>query len=326
MIEAWVNFGMMRKNVLVTGANGFIGAALCEHLESIGVRVKASIRDRSKDLHNNRSYVEVGDINSSTNWRNALTGVDAVVHAAARVHVMHESSVNPLEEFRRVNVAGSVNLATQAAEIGIKRFVFISSLGVNGAFTKQKPFFADDDPAPNSPYAQSKLEAEKALFRLGHETGMEIVVLRPPMVYGINAPGNFKTLIHWIHKNIPLPLGAITNNRRSFICLDNLVDLIGICLMHERAAGEIFLASDDEDLSTTDLLRRIGLGLGKKVALLPVPVPLLKIAAHLVGRADMAQKLLESLQVDIQKNREILGWRPPFTVNEGLKKLTATFT
>jgi len=247
-----------------------------------------------------------------------LPGVDVLIHAAARAHIMKDEVVDPMAEYRRVNVEGTLSLARQAAAAGVKRFVFISSIGVNGNIST-RPFRVDDQPNPAEPYAQSKWEAEQGLMKLAAETSMEVVIIRPPLVYGPDAPGNFGSLVRWIEKGVPLPLGAI-HNKRSLVGIDNLVDLIVHCIDHPAAANQVFLAGDGEDLSTTELLRGVGKAMGKSARLIPVPAGLLQFGATLLGRKAMAQRLLGSLQVDISKTCELLDWKPPYTVEEGLRR------
>ena len=231
---------------------------------------------------------------------------------------MKDEVVDPLAEYRRVNVDGTLNLARQAAAAGVKRFIFISSIGVNGNINTC-PFTADDRPNPAESYAQSKWEAEQELWKIQQETGMELVVIRPPLVYGPNAPGNFGSLVRWIEKGIPLPLGAI-HNKRSLVGIDNLVDLIIRCIDHPAAANRVLLAGDGDDLSTTELLQAAGRAMGKPVRLIPVPAAMLQLGAGLLGRKAMAQRLLGSLQVDISQTCELLDWKPPYTVEEGLRR------
>lgn len=307
--------------VLVSGANGFVGQELCTQVLARNMTVHGTTR-KLVVLPGGVVPFVVGSINAETLWTNALTGCSAVVHLAARVHVMIDDASDPLDEFRRVNVEGTLNLARQAAASGVRRFVFVSTIGVNGAETFHQPFTSADLTAPHSPYAVSKYEAELELQALSSETGMEVVIIRPPMVYGPNAPGNFGSLIRWLRRGVPLPLGAI-NNRRSMVGLDNLVDLIVTCIDHPAAANQTFLVSDGDDLSTTELLQRLGRALGKPARLIPVPAMLLKVGAALVGKSAIAQRLCGSLQVDIQKTRLLLGWRPPLTLDQGLKKAAA---
>jgi nucleoside-diphosphate-sugar epimerase len=264
--------------------------------------------------------VIVGSLAVDTVWREALEGMDAVVHVAARVHVMADTAADPLAEFRRVNVAGTLNLACQAALAGVKRFVFLSSIKVNGECTQSgRPFCADDKPGAQDPYAISKLEGELGLMEIAANTGMEVTIIRPPLVYGPGVRANFLSMMQCLQRGIPLPLGAI-RNKRSLVALDNLVDLIITCLGHPAAANQVFLAGDGEDLSTTELLRRMGLALGKSVRLVPIPHSWLKVGATLLGRRDLAQRLCGSLQLDISKARVLLGWKPPISVDEGLRR------
>jgi nucleoside-diphosphate-sugar epimerase len=217
-----------------------------------------------------------------------------------------------------VNVAGTLNLAAQASEAGVERFVFLSSIGVNGN-ANTSAFSETDLPRPEGDYAQSKLEAEQGLWDIQRRTGMEIVILRPPLVYGPDAPGNFNSLVRWVQKGVPLPLGAI-NNKRSLVALDNLVDLIITCIDHPAAANQVFLAGDGQDVSTTELLRGVGQAMGKPARLIPVPAGMLTFGAGLLGKKAVAQRLLGSLQVDISKARNLLGWEPPLSVEEGLRR------
>lgn len=305
--------------VLITGASGFVGRAVCLEASSRGLRVQPAARTLC-DLLSIGTSVAVGAIDESTDWTNALEGCDTVVHLAARAHVMHVDRSDPMAEFRKVNVAGTLNLARQAALAGVKRFVFVSSIGVNGAETFGVPFSAQDIGAPHSLYAVSKCEAEVGLKASAEKTGMEFVIIRPPLVYGPNAPGNFGFLMHWLSRGLPLPLGSVTTNRRSLVGLDNLVDLILTCVDHPKAANQTFLVSDGEDLSTADLLRRIGKALNRPARLIPVPVSMLNIALSLLGKRAIAQRLLGSLQVDISKTCELLDWKPPVSVDEGLRR------
>jgi nucleoside-diphosphate-sugar epimerase len=305
--------------ILLTGANGFVGTALVSRLVRERLEVRACVRRNAGTLPDAVQTVLINDLTGDIDCVQALAGIGVVLHVAARVHAMNDSSANPLTEFRRVNVQGTLNLARQAATVGVRRFVFVSSIGVNGAETFQQPFTYQDQVAPHSAYAVSKYEAELGLQELAAKNKMEVVIIRPPLVYGPNAPGNFGSLMRWLKRGIPLPLGTIYN-QRSLVALDNLVDLIVTCVTHPAAANQTFLVSDDEDLSTTQLLRRMGSALGKPARLIPVPASLLKLGAALAGRPELAQRLCGSLQVDISKTKELLGWRPPFSVNEGLKK------
>lgn len=307
-------------NILITGANGFVGSALVLKLAEIeSARIRIAVRKSTRILSKRVETFENLELAENTDWTEALKNIDVVIHCAARAHLLKDNANDPLTEFRKVNTAGTLCLARQAAVAGAKRFIFISSLGVNGAETFSKPFLADDTPRPHSPYAQSKFEAEKGLRELSQTTKMSVVIIRPPLVYGPNAPGNFGALTRIIKKRIPLPLGRLTN-KRSFVYLDNLIDLIALCIDHPNAANQTFLVSDDEDLSTTQLLKKKGDVFNKPVVLLPVPASILKVAAKAIGKDKVAQQLLGSLQADIQKTKSLLGWRPPFSVDEGLLK------
>lgn len=301
--------------ILVTGANGFLGRNIVEfcQLRSLDVRACARNADISKPY-----WAISPDLGAAADWGALLNGINIVIHAAARAHMKKDEVADLLAEYRRVNVEGTLKLARQAVAAGVKRFVFISSIGVNGNINT-RPFRIEDQPNPAEPYAQSKWEAEQCLMRLAAETGMEVVIIRPPLVYGPGAPGNFGSLVRWIEKGVPLPLGAI-HNKRSLVGIDNLVDLIIRCIDHPAAANQVFLAGDGEDLSTTELLRGVGKAMGKPARLIPVPAGLLQFGAALLGKKAMAQRLLGSLQVDISKTCELLDWKPPYTVEEALSR------
>nr|WP_314898898.1 SDR family oxidoreductase [uncultured Deefgea sp.] len=305
--------------LLITGSNGFLGAALCTFLNDIKIDYQSVSR---------RGYagsISVGNIDAHTQWSEALRDIDVIVHTAARVHVMNDASLDPLAEFRKVNVEGTLNLARQAVAAGVRRFIFISSIKVNGESTELGlPFFADDIAAPLDPYGVSKYEAEQGLLQLAQETGLEVVIIRPPLVYGPGVKANFASMMKWLSKGIPLPLGAI-HNQRSLVALDNLVDLIVTCIDHPAAANQIFLAGDGEDLSTTELLQKMAKALDVSSRLIPVPMWCLQFGARLFGKQAMAQRLCGSLQVDISKAKNVLGWRPPLTVDEALQKTADDF-
>lgn len=303
--------------IILTGASGFVGSRLFSELkQDPGVQVVGLCRRLPHGVEGLGLHA-VGDLQQA-DLSTLLPGVDVLIHAAARAHIMKDEVADPLAEYRRVNVEGTLNLARQAAAAGVKRFVFISSIGVNGNINT-RPFGVDDHPNPAEPYAQTKWEAEQGLMQLAADTDMEVVIIRPPLVYGPGAPGNFGSLVRWIEKGVPLPLGAI-HNKRSLVGIDNLVHLIIRCIDHPAAANQVFLAGDGEDLSTTELLRGVGKAMGKSARLIPVPAGLLQFGATLLGRKAMAQRLLGSLQVNITKTCELLDWKPPYTVEEGLKR------
>lgn len=309
-----------KPQLIITGATGFIGSHLSNRLSQEGWPVRCTVRRSGI-----REGMVVGDLAPDTSWLHALKGIDVVVHLAARVHVMNESANDPITEFRKVNVEGTLNLARQAAAAGIKRFIFISSIKVNGELTMPgKPYAADDQPAPVGPYGISKWEAEVGLLKLAQETGMDVVIIRPPLVYGPGVKANFQTMMQWIRRGVPIPLGAI-HNKRSLVALDNLVDLIVTCIDHPAAANQIFLAGDGEDLSTTELLQRMAMALGRPLRLMPVPVWLLEAGAVLIGQQALAQRLCRSLQVDITKARDLLGWVPPVSMDEAMQKTANHF-
>ena len=301
-------------SILVTGASGFIGKALIQKLTYLDRPVSAVVRQSSHS-----ECISIGEISADTDWSTFVKDQDYIIHTAARVHVMKEKSVESLSAFRKVNVDGTLKLAGQAASAGVKRFIFLSSIKVNGEFTlPDRPFIAEDSPSPEDPYGQSKFEAEQGLIKLAMETGIEVVIIRPPLVYGPGVKGNFANMMRWIEKGVPLPLGCIPN-QRSLIALDNLIDLIITCIDHPSAANQIFLASDGQDLSTTALLREVAHVMNKPCRLLPIPPSLLNFAAKITGKQAVAQRLLASLQVDISKNEALLGWKPPISVTEGLR-------
>src|SRR5688572_4249094 len=311
--------------ILVTGANGFVGSALTARLARSPAGVRAAMRRPPTAPQPGVEHVAAPSLSAGADWRRALTGVSAVVHAAARVHVMRDDSRDPLAEFRGANVEGTVALARQAAAAGVRRFVFLSSIKVNGESTPPDlPFSAADVPNPQDPYGVSKLEAERALGELARETGMEVVIVRPPLVYGPGVKANFFALLKWLQRGVPLPFGAI-HNRRSLVALENLVDLLAICVEHPAAPGQTLLVSDGEDLSTTELLRRLAAALGKHAMLVPVPQQALILASRALGAGGLAQRLCGSLCVDIGPTRRLLGWAPPVSVDEGLRAAAEAF-
>ena len=304
--------------VLVTGANGFVGRSLCLALPDDGHKVLEAVRSLDKQIIG-VDQVLITSIGKTTDWSSALQNVDVVVHLAARVHVMNEVAVDVLAEFRKVNVEGTLNLANQAAKAGVKRFVFVSSIKVNGEHTLAGfPFTANDTANPQDPYGISKHEAEQGLLLIAQQTGMEVVIVRPPLVYGAGVKANFASMMRVVKRGIPLPLGAI-HNKRSFVYIGNLVSLIVRCIDHPAAANQVFLVSDGCDLSTTELLQKCAVALGVKARLLPVPQKLLAFSLALLGKRAVAQRLCGNLQVDISKARSLLGWVPPVSVEDGLK-------
>ncbi|WP_282349692.1 SDR family oxidoreductase [Pseudomonas sp. PS01301] len=310
---------MISKPVLITGASGFVGAAVAARLVQLGCpNTRAAVRRAYTQLPLGVEGCVVPTLADDTDWTSALAGIDSVVHAAARVHVMRESATDPLDAFRRVNVEGTLNLARQAAQAGVRRFVFISSIKVNGEVTEPgRPFRADDEPAPQDAYGVSKLEAEVGLRALAETTGMEVVIIRPVLVYGPGVRANFQALMSLVNKGVPLPLGR-TSNRRSLVALDNLVDLVCTCLEHPAAAHQTFLVSDGEAVSTAGLVRAMATALGKKPRLLDVPLPWMSRVAQAVGQGAVTQRLFESLEVDIDKNRQLLGWEPSTRMADAL--------
>lgn len=305
--------------VLVTGATGFVGRALVDRLLFDGVPVTASVRREPSNRAGLRE-VRVEDLGPTTDWSAALADCDSVVHCAARVHVMADESANPIAEYRVTNVEGSVALAMQAATAGVRRFVFISSIKVNGDGTAPgAPYRATDLPAPADPYGVSKFEAEQALTALAAACEMELVIIRPPLVYGPGVKANFLSMARLIAHGVPLPLGGVNANRRSFVALGNLVDLIVTCLAHPKAVGQVFLVSDGEDLSTSELLRRTAAALGVPSRLMPVPASLLALGAGMLGRRDLWQRLGGTLQIDSAPTCDHLDWKPPMTVDTGLQ-------
>ena len=312
--------------ILLTGSTGFVGQALLARLAAQpALDLVVVSRRPNSSLPAGVAHAQVADIAADTAWQPVLQGVQVIIHAAARVHVMNDKVADPLAEFRKVNVDGTLNLARQAVGAGVKRFIFISSIKVNGESTAPgKPYSAESQPAPVDPYGISKLEAELALRELAAETGMEVVIIRPPLVYGPDVKANFLSMMRWLSKGIPLPLGTI-QNRRSLVALDNLVDLIATCVEHPAAANQTFMVSDGEDLSTRQLLRRMGGALGRPARLVPIPAWLLEAGASLLGKRALAQRLCGSLQVDISKTRELLNWSPPLGVDEALRRAAEHF-
>lgn len=303
--------------VLITGANGFIGQALGRRLLEEDHSVYGAIRP-DRRLPPGVEVRPAAPLSAAGDWRQALAGCEAVVHLAARVHIMHDTATDPLAEFRAANVAGTLRLAEQAAEAGLRHLVFLSSIKANGEETSATPF-GPDNAAPMDPYGISKLEAEQGLVAIASRTGLAVTVLRPPLVYGPGVKGNFRSLIRLVERGVPLPLGAI-HNRRSLIGLDNLADAIRACLDHPPAAGQcrVFTLADGETVSSPELVRRIARALGRPARLLPVPVRLMRLAGRLTGKVAAVQRLTASLEVDSGAIAAMIGWSAPVTLDEGL--------
>ncbi|THB68576.1 MAG: SDR family oxidoreductase [Gammaproteobacteria bacterium] len=312
-------------NFLVTGSDGFVGSYLCDYLVSKKHFVRGALLQNTELLMPGVTKYIIGNIGEETDWGEALSSIDVVIHTAARVHVMSDKASNPLAEFRKTNVDGTKNLAIQAAKAGVKRLVFISSIKVNGESTcKNEPFRYSDLPSPQDPYGISKYEAEKELKQISENTGLEVVIVRPPLVYGPGVKANFHNMMKWVNRGVPLPLGSI-NNRRSLVSLFNLVDFLYCCSTNENAANKTFLVSDDEDISTTNLLKKIENTMGKKSRLIPISPNIISTTAGLLGKGDFAKRLLGSLQLDISYSKNELGWSPVSSIDETLEKTVKYF-
>ena len=303
------------RPVVITGASGFVGGALVRRLRREGVPVRAVVRTPGRG---DAPFLVGPALGPDADWSALLAGAGAVVHAAAHVHVEAAGAHEERLAFRRANVEGTRRLAQQAADAGVRRFVFISSIGVNGRLSAH-PFTEDDAPAPQGPYAESKFDAERALCDIARRAGMEWVVIRPPLVYGPAAPGNFARLVRWMARGVPLPLGAV-RNRRTLVAIDNLIDLVLTCLRSDTAANQVFLAGDAESLSTPELLHIVAQAQGRTARLIPVPPAFLRAAAALFGRSTDAERLCGDLEVDIGKARRLLGWTPPLSAREALRR------
>ncbi|KTB85835.1 UDP-glucose 4-epimerase family protein [Pseudomonas syringae] len=312
--------------VAITGATGFVGGAVVRRLLD---KTRHSVRVAVRGVHDlSAERVDVVNVESlapDNRWESFVTGADVVIHCAARVHVLNEQSAEPDQEYFRANVTATLNLAEQAAAAGVRRFIFLSSIKANGEFTLPgAPFRADDPCRPLDAYGISKQKAEEGLRELAARTGMQVVIIRPVLVYGPGVKANFMNMMRWLDRGIPLPLGAI-HNRRSLVAVDNLADLILVCIHHPAAANQTFLVSDGDDVSTTRLLRTMGHALGKPARLLPVPAVMLNGAAALLGKRAFSQRLCSSLQVDISKTCTMLEWRPPVSIEDAMRDTARYF-
>lgn len=339
-------YSSLRGRVLVTGANGFVGKVLCRALLINGHKVRAALRSSNaimglkhhvRGLSENANstiekpeWIKVGNIDSETDWSRALTDVKAVVHLAARTHVIKERALDSLAAFRKVNVAGTEQLARSAAASGVRRLIYMSSIKVNGEGTGLSPdgrdlgFSENDMPNPQDAYAQSKWEAEQVLHQVAGETGLEVVIIRPPLVYGPGVGANFFRLIRIVQRGIPIPLGSV-KNARSLVYVGNLANAIVTCVCHPKASGKTFLVSDGEDVSTPELIRRIASALGRPARLVPFPVPLMQLGGRLTRKKAEVDRLLGSLAIDSSKIRRELDWKPPYSMSQGLSKTALWF-
>lgn len=312
---------MNNQFTLVTGANGFVGSALMKMLSERLIPARGITRGIPQDSRS----MQVPPLEFASNLHPCLDGCSSIVHLAARVHCENANRINSNALYHRANVEGTMNLARQAAESGVRRFIFVSSIKVNGAGTSPgKPFKSHDSAKPIDAYAVSKLNAELALRELADKTALEVVIVRPPLVYGPGVGANFRRMMDWIYRGWPLPLNSISN-RRSLVALENLLDLLVVCLTHPAAINEIFLISDESDISTPELLRRTAYWMGKSAKLIPFPVEILRLGAGLFGKSEMAGRLCDSLQVDISHTRDLLNWRPPIAMDAALKETTKHF-
>lgn len=309
-------------NILLTGGSGFLGTHLLKRLNNYQLKVL----DRSMSKNQNNITYFKASIDSESSYTKMLNEVETVIHCAARVHIMNDQSFDPLNDFREVNTTGTLNLARQAVEAGVKRFIFVSSIKVNGESTQLgKPFSESDTRSPEDFYGQSKSEAEEHLLQLAKKTGLEVVIIRPTLVYGPGVKANFASLINLVHQGVPLPFGCINDNRRSLVSVNNLVDLIVTCIDHPNAINQVFLVSDDNDVSTASMVRLISKGLGKSNRLIPIPLWCFHLVAKLTGRQAVVNRLLGSLQVDITHTKEALDWAPPQTIEDAFKEAVDAF-
>ncbi len=311
----------MKAQILVTGASGFIGVAVCKELISLGFDVRGSYRslDSSSKIPTGVEKVQVPSVGPDTDWSSVLAGIDGIVHLAARVHIMKEAAADPLAAFRQVNTAGTQRLAGMAARCGVRRLVYVSTAKVNGEQTTGTPFTEADPPRPEDAYALSKWEAEQVLRSVAAETGLEVVVLRPPLVYGKGVGANFLQLMDLVCGGVPMPFARV-QNRRSLLYLGNLASAICVCLTHPRALGQTFLVSDGEDVSTAELIRHLAKALGRPARLLAVPAMSLRVLGRLSGRAAQVRRLVGSLEIDSSEICRELAWAPPCSMSKGLQE------
>lgn len=309
------------NKILITGYSGFIGSHLLGALDSLE---SVNLLGRSVPFQCNK-YLKAS-IDAKSDYSSVLENIEVIIHIAARVHVMNDISLDPLTEFRAVNTAGTINLARQAVKAGVKRFIFVSSIKVNGESTEiGKPFTESDDRCPKDFYGQSKSEAEVQLLDLARQTGLEVVIIRPTLVYGPGVKANFASLLHLVSKGLPLPFGSIRGNKRSLVSVINLVDLIVTCIDHPKAVNQVFLVSDDHDISTAEMVKHMSQALGKSCRLLPVPLWCYRLMGKLTGKMDVVDRLIGSLQVDITHTKNTLGWTPPQTLEHGFKETAEAF-
>ncbi len=304
----------MPRKILVTGSNGFVGKSLCPILRDRGFAVLGSVRSKCT-APAEEGYVVIKGLEPNTKWKSALEGCDVVVHLAGRAHKLNEKHDDSLALYRSINTLSTLNLAQQAAECGVTRFIFLSSVGVNGSMTSGNAFRDYDSPAPHSPYAVSKLEAENGLLKIASRTKMDVVIIRSPLIYGLDAPGNIGMLEKCIKLGVPLPFGSISN-KRSLVAIENLISFIIVCIEHERAANQLFLISDNDDLSTLEVAKVIGKLMGKEPYMIKVSVRILWFILKLLGREKMGVSLMSDLQLDIGRSLKLLDWTPPFSPKE----------
>ncbi len=308
--------------ILLTGANGFVGRRLTSELLKLGHQIRAALRSSANSETSSCEIVNITNIDFETDWTAALKGVAVVIHLAARVHVMRDHALDPLSEFRRTNAAGTEHLARCAAAAGVKRLVYVSSIKVNGEETENGHRYSEQDiPAPQDPYGISKWEAEQAVQRVAQETGLEVVIVRPPLIYGAEVKGNFIQMMKVVARGIPLPLAAL-HNQRDLLYVGNLADALIACATHPAAVGQTYVLCDGEPVSTSELLQRLARALGVSPRLFPFPTSVLELAGKLSGKSDQVDRLLGSLQIDSAKIRRELNWTPPFTMQQGLQATT----